>query len=88
MITNNTGQGNHSEAGITEGLPPVSTKLMERIIQKWEFIELASLFTHGAPTRSGICTITQDNHARIQWALSDVGAVKAHAKYFIANSPP
>ena len=35
---------------IAEGLPPVSTKLLEKI-QKWEFIELASLLTHDGPSR-------------------------------------
>ena len=30
---------------IAEGLPPVSTKLLDKI-QKWEFVELVSLLTH------------------------------------------
>ena len=49
---------------ITEGLPPVSTKLLEKI-QKWEFIELASLLTHDAPSRSDTLTISQDGRSMI-----------------------
>ena len=49
---------------ITEGLPPVSTKLLEKI-QKWKFIELASLLTHDAPSRSETLTILQDGRSMI-----------------------
>ena len=49
---------------IAEGLPPVSTKLLEKI-QKWEFIELASLLTHDGPSRGETLTITQDGQSMI-----------------------
>ena len=49
---------------ITEGLPPVSTKLLEKI-QKWEFIELASLLTYDAPNMSDTLTISQDGRSMI-----------------------
>ena len=46
---------------IAEGLPPVSTKLLDKI-QKWEFVELASLLTHDTygQSRGDTLTITQD----------------------------
>lgn len=49
---------------ISEGLPPVSTKILEKI-QKWEFVELASLLSHDTPARGEALTITQDGQTMI-----------------------
>ena len=41
---------------LTEGLPPISTKLLEKI-QRWEFIDLSSLLS-GEPSASKSETVT------------------------------
>ena len=41
---NSTGSAKKASVVITEGIPPLSTKLVERI-RKWEFIDLADLLT-------------------------------------------
>ena len=49
-----------------EGLPPVSTKLLDKI-QKWEFVELVSLLTHDThgQSRGDTLTITQDGQSMV-----------------------
>ena len=49
---------------IAEGLPPVSTKLLEKI-QKRQFVELASLLSHDTLSRGDSLTITQDGRSMI-----------------------
>ena len=49
---------------IAEGVPPVCTKLLEKI-QKWEFVELASLLSHGTLSRGDALMITQDGRSMI-----------------------
>ena len=51
---------------VAEGLPPVSTKLLDKI-QKWEFVELASLLTHDTygQSRGDTLTITQDGRSMV-----------------------
>ena len=51
---------------IVEGLPPVSTKLLDKI-QKWEFVELVNLLTHDThgQSRGDTLTITQDGRSMV-----------------------
>ena len=51
---------------IAEGLPPVSTKLLDKI-QKWEFVELVNLLTHDThgQSRGDTLTITQDGRSMV-----------------------
>ena len=49
---------------LTEGLPPVSTKLLETI-QNREFVELANLFSHETPSGSESLSIIKDGQSMI-----------------------
>lgn len=49
---------------VAEGLPPVSTKLLDKI-QKWQFVKLASLLTHDTQSRGDTLTITQDGQSMV-----------------------
>ena len=45
---------------LTEGLPPITTKLLDKI-QKWEFIDLPSLLSGDSSAKSDAVTLTHED---------------------------
>ena len=56
--------GKQAAVVITEGLPPVSTKILEKI-QNREFVELATLLSLETPSRNESLSIIQDGQSMI-----------------------
>ena len=69
LVSGDSGSGSGCPAKqaavvVTEGLPPVSTKFLEKI-QNWEFVELANLLSHENPSGSESLSIIKDGHSMI-----------------------